>query len=346
MKAKIAPLKAAREKLSILNQLKLPHITEYIECKNEDQVAESIAAMHVRGAPAIGIAAAYGFYLGIWQLVEQNKTITTAALTRIKKKLDKARPTAVNLAWATEKMQRATQLWLDNHDKKADKIELLLYLFNVAHEIQNDDADRCERMSTAAADFIEKKFQGRKIRILTHCNTGALATGGIGTALGVIRVLHSRKQVELVYVDETRPYLQGSRLTAYELQKERINQRLIVDSMAAYLMQQGEVDLVVTGADRITSRGDVANKIGTYSLSVAAKAHNIPFFVIAPESSFDLSLKHGSEIEIEERPAQEVTHVQDTAIAAGVKVLNYSFDITPVENITAIFHENGRFKPS
>lgn len=336
----LTPLKPGRESLKILNQLKLPHEIEWVECHDDKMVSASIKEMHVRGAPAIGIAAAYGFYLGVLRRIESNKKITPSLLLSLKKSLDASRPTAVNLMWATDKMVKIAEEFILEHP--GDAMGLLLHLYNAAREIHEDDANRCLMMSENAADSIIAQLGKRKFRILTHCNTGALATGGIGTALGVIRVLAARDLVEVVYADETRPYLQGARLTAFELQKEKIPNRLIADSMAGYLMQKGQVDFVIVGADRITRGGDVANKIGTYSLSVLAKYHKIPFYVIAPRSTFDAQLTDGSQIPIEERPAEEVTHVGGVAVAAKVKVLNYSFDVTPRSLISQIFFEDGK----
>ncbi|MDH5717993.1 MAG: S-methyl-5-thioribose-1-phosphate isomerase [Spirochaetia bacterium] len=341
----MVPLKIQKDKLYVLDQRILPHEIFWLECKNENETAAAIKDMYVRGAPAIGIAAAYGFYLGVYSLVQNGKKVTDASLNKIKNTLDKSRPTAVNLFWATEKMYSKAVNFLKyiskkNAEKEKDK-SLLNELYNEALSIHEDDAKRCYDMSVTGLDYIKNTIKKKKYRILTHCNAGSLATGGIGTALGVIRLLHNEGKVENVYCDETRPYLQGARLTAFEFQKEKIPATLITDSMAGFLMQKGLIDLIVTGADRITRRHDVANKIGTYSLSVLAKAHKIPFFVAAPLSTFDENLISGSEIPIEERSADEVRMCQGKLIAAKIPVLNYSFDVTPKENITAIFHEEG-----
>jgi len=334
---KIVPLKMKRDKLLVLNQIILPARTEWIECTDEIQTAHSIKIMHVRGAPAIGVAAAYGFYLGVRKLINNGKKPTMAALQKIKNILDASRPTAVNLFWATEKMiQRAAQMI----ESGIDASHFLLQMYNEAAEIHEDDAQRCMNMSVIGADYIEKLLKKKTYKILTHCNAGALATGGIGTALGLIRVLHDRGKVEMVYADETRPYLQGARLTAYELEREKIPATLIVDSMAAVMMQKKMIDFIIVGSDRISNNGDVANKIGTYGLSVLAKAHKIPFFVIAPRSTFDKNIKSGDSIPIEERSESEVLECQGHRHAAKVKALNYSFDVTPAENVTAIFFED------
>jgi len=346
---KIIPLKGRRDRLLVLNQLDLPHETNWFEARNEVDVARSIKDMYVRGAPAIGIAAAFGFYLGVWSLVGEGKKITIPRLRKIKRILDKSRPTAINLFWATNEMlQYALELFqnLGLATSSTHVMDFLLRLYEKAVAIHEDDADRCYQMGLLTKAFIEKKVKKTKYNALTHCNTGALATGGIGTALGVIRLLGLAGKISTVYVDETRPYLQGSRLTAHELKKEKIPATLVVDSMAAYLMQKKLVDFIVVGADRIARNGDVANKIGTYSLAVAARAHNVPFIVVAPKSSFDLKLKSGKEIPVEERSQAEVSHVGNTAIAAQVPVLNYSFDLTPYEYITAIVSEEGVYRPT
>lgn len=342
MQSKVSPIKASRNSLQLLNQRLLPQKTEYVTCKNASQTAHSIKEMHVRGAPAIGITAAYGFYLNAWELSEKGKKITIESLRKTKQILDNSRPTAVNLMWATSEMLHVAEQFLQSDAGKAKdaNLTLLLKLYEKAREIHEDDADRCMKMSQNAVNYILRKYPREKYNILTHCNTGALATGGIGTALGAIRVLFEKNKVEMVYADETRPYLQGSRLTAWELLKEKIPVTLSVDSQAAVLMAQKKVDFVIVGADRITANGDVANKIGTYGLSVLAKAHKIPFFVVAPKSTFDANMPNGSHILIEQRPPAEVLEVQGITVAPKVPVLNYSFDVTPSPNITAIFFED------
>lgn len=344
VKSKITPLKIKRDRLLVLDQLLLPHTSAWIECFDEKDTATVIRNMNVRGAPAIGIAAAYGFYLGVWKLAQQNKKINEATLLKIQNTLNSSRPTAVNLFWATQVMLHSAQTWLQEHAQKAKKKDytlLLLRLYDKAIHIHEDDRQRCLEMSRNGAEYILQNFPKPAYRVLTHCNTGSLATGGIGTALGVIRFLHELRKIETVYADETRPYLQGARLTAYELWKEKIPLRLSVDSQAAFLMQKGLVDFVIVGADRIAENRDTANKIGTYSLAVLAAAHNIPFFVAAPLSTFDKSLSNGEQIPIEERKASEVLTLAGVTFAPRVEVLNYSFDVTPSSYINAIFHEQG-----
>ncbi len=356
---KTNPIKAKRDVLLLLNQIELPEKTEWVECRTAKDVFTSIRVMHVRGAPAIGVSAAYGYYLGVKEIIDQGKKPTPKQLDRIKSMLDDSRPTAVNLMWATERMRRTALDFLEKAENRAPggatsktgkaakvkkqpfpSLEMLLHLYNTAVQIHEDDANRCLKMSERGADYIRKTIKKKKYRIMTHCNAGSLATGGIGTAVGLIRTLHHRGAVEMVHANETRPYLQGARLTAYELQQEKIPASLSVDSMAGVLMQKGKVDFIIVGADRIAKNGDVANKIGTYMLSVLAKEHKIPFFVIAPRSTYDPQTPNGSGIPIEERDPIEVTHFHGQRFAAKVDVINNSFDVTPRKNITAIFFED------
>ncbi|MES0490541.1 MAG: S-methyl-5-thioribose-1-phosphate isomerase [Leptospirales bacterium] len=343
---KTVPLKMKRDHLQVLNQILLPTATEWVRCENEKDTAESIQKMHVRGAPAIGVAAAYGFYLGVHAQIKAGKKITEKSLQKIKNTLDKSRPTAINLMWASQLMyEKAIELLSDSKiGSNKNYLPFLLAMYNAATEVHEDDAQRCWKMSVIGADYIEKKIKKDKYRIMTHCNAGALATGGIGTAVGLIRVLHSRNKVEMVYSNETRPYLQGARLTSYELEKERIPATLVVDSMAAVLMRDKQIDFVIVGSDRIAANGDAANKIGTFGLSILAKEFKVPFFVIAPRSTVDENVKTGKQIPIEIRDPNEVFECQGVRHAAKVKALNYSFDVTPKENISAIFLEDKVWK--
>jgi len=345
LNSKTIPLKIQTGKLLVLDQTKLPLETVWVTCDDAKSVANSIKVMHVRGAPAIGVAAAYGFYLEINKQVSMGKKLTHKKLESIKAILDKSRPTAVNLFWATEKMLQYCSSHL--HLASENPQQLVKLTFNQAKEIHLDDAQRCLNIGLNGLEYFNKNFKNKKkLRILTHCNAGSLATGGIGTAIGIIRVLHQHNKIEHVYADETRPYLQGSRLTAYELHKEKIPFSMQVDSMAAVLMQRKLIDAVIVGSDRISKNHDVANKIGTYALSVLAKAHNIPLIVAAPESTFDLTLKSGSMIPIEQRSSTEVTQVQGTNITTkNFPVLNESFDVTPAKNVSAIITENEIIKP-
>lgn len=342
MKTNLSFIKTARDKIQLLNQKLLPHKLDYVTCNNGTDVAKAIKDMVVRGAPAIGISAAYGMYLTAWEASKKNKKLTIDLFKKQKQQLDAARPTAVNLMWATQEMLAVANSFFASEASKAKdaNLKLLLKLYEKALEIHNDDAERCLAMSNNAVKYLVTKYPKEKYNILTHCNTGSLATGGIGTALGAIRLLHEKGKINMVYADETRPYLQGARLTAFELQKEKIPVTLTVNSQAAYLMQKKLVDAVFVGADRVAANGDVANKIGTYGLSVLAKAHRIPFFVVAPKSTFDNSIENGEKIVVEERSAQEVLEIAGRVIAPKVPVVNYSFDVTPQANITAIFSED------
>jgi methylthioribose-1-phosphate isomerase len=300
----VEPIRWKGDRLELLDQRALPEQTAYMTCRSAEEVAQAIRDMVVRGAPAIGCAAAFGIVL----------SKGTAEAFEI---LAKSRPTAVNLFWALERMKKASDL-------EAEAIAI--YEENLA-------ANRT--LGRLGAALIPERA-----RIMTHCNTGALATAGYGTALGVIRA--SKDKSISVIANETRPYLQGARLTAWELVQEGIPCTLITDSMAGHLMSRGEVDVVVVGADRIAANGDVANKIGTYALAVLAKRHGIPFYVAAPVSTFDRSIPDGSHIPIEERPAAEVTGYRDTRWAPeGVSVRNPAFDVTPAELLTGIICEKG-----
>ena len=301
--------------LKVLNQLKLPLKEEWISLKSYRDVAKAIRDMVVRGAPAIGCVAAYGFVLGVKYEGEDPQ--------RVYETLKNTRPTAVNLFWALDRMSKALREGKDIEEE--------------AKTIEREDYETNRRIGEYGAKLIP---EGAKV--LTHCNTGALATAGWGTALGVIRSAHYAGKKIFVWVDETRPYLQGSRLTAWELLKEGIPHRIITDNTAGFLMKRGEVDAIVVGADRITLRGDVANKIGTYSLAVLAKHHGIPFYVAAPLSTFDPNLFEGGEIPIEERSAEEVKNCFGCQIAPeGSDALHLGFDVTPAELVTAIITEKG-----
>jgi methylthioribose-1-phosphate isomerase len=292
----------------LLDQRLLPDKTAYVACRSAEDVAQAIREMVVRGAPAIGCAAAFGAVLG-------------KGSKRSYEILAKSRPTAVNLFWALERMKKAKDL-------EAEAIA-----------IYEEDLAANRAMGKLGAELISESA-----RVMTHCNTGALATAGYGTALGVIRAAKG-KNISVI-ANETRPYLQGARLTAWELVQEGIPCTLITDSMAGHLMSRGEVDVVIVGADRIAANGDVANKIGTYPLAVLAKRHGIPFYVAAPLSTFDPKIPDGSQIPIEERPASEVTGYRGTRWAPeGVSVRNPAFDVTPAELVTAIISEKGIASP-
>lgn len=312
--------------LILLDQTVLPTETTFLYCTDWRQVAEAIKMLRVRGAPAIGIAAAYGVVLAAMEAQTHEQFQAFCA------DLKETRPTAINLAWAVNRMLHIV-------DNSRDLQEQLDVLLTEAKAIHTEDISLNERMAQAGADIFEGK---NHLRILTHCNAGALATGGLGTALGVIRELHKRGQLEMVYADETRPLLQGARLTAYELAEDQIPVTLQTDNMAAYSMQHGLIDAVIVGADRITTEGDVANKIGTYGLAVLCNFHNIPFYVAAPYSTFDFTLQKGADIPIEMRNDKEVYHFHGVQTAPGtIQYLNPAFDVTPHELITGIITEEG-----
>ncbi|WNB77494.1 S-methyl-5-thioribose-1-phosphate isomerase [Methylomonas koyamae] len=311
--------------LKVLDQRALPQTIAYDEYRDAAGVAAAIASMRVRGAPAIGIAAAYGVVLSAKQHYPQ--TDWQAAVGRDIEQLAASRPTAVNLFWALDRMRGLLA------GNPADPVAALTEL---AQAIHADDLAANQAMGERGADLI-----GKAATVLTHCNAGALATGGYGTALGVIRSLHRRGQLLRVYADETRPWLQGARLTVWELAQDGIPATLIADSAAAWLMKSGKIDWIVVGADRIAANGDVANKIGTYSLAVLAKQHGVKVMVAAPSSTFDFSLENGAGIEIEQRDPREL--LADCYLHEGslVGAWNPVFDVTPAELIDAIVTERG-----
>lgn len=318
--------------LELIDQTKLPHNLEYIQCADHVAVANAIRTMQVRGAPAIGAAAAYGYALGARENIATDQKSLTVAMGKVYQELAGTRPTAVNLFWALGRMEARFR-----GVRNLSNEEIAAALLQEAHDILAEDLAMNKRMGQFGATLIP---QGA--RILTHCNAGALATAGYGTALGVIRAAQEAGREVSVYADETRPLLQGARLTTWELMQDNIPVTLVTDNMAGYLMRKGMVDLVIVGADRITANGDVANKIGTYGVAVLAKEHKIPFYVAAPSSTIDLTLPTGDAIIIEERHHEEVTHVGGMPTAPkGVKVFNPAFDITPNHLIDAIITDQG-----
>ncbi len=328
----IKPIEFKENKLFVINQLKLPHQVEWVKLETYQDVAKAIKDMLIRGAPLIGIVGAYGFAIGISQISEEKDLKSEAK--KIYSELKNTRPTAVNLFWALDRMMSKLNIFLEEGLNKKDIVK---NLFKEAQKIELEDYHTNKSIGGYGEVLISDNSN-----ILTHCNTGALATSGWGTALGVIRSAYENGKNITVYVDETRPYLQGSRLTAWELLEEGIPFYLITDSSAGFLMSKGMVDAVIVGADRITLNGDVANKIGTYSLSVLAKVHKVPFYVAAPSSTFDFETPSGKEIVIEERSPDEIKNCGGCKIAPKkAKAINYSFDITPAENITAIITEKG-----
>ena len=325
-------------RVCILDQSRLPKEVAYIECQDYQTVATAIKDLKIRGAPAIGIAAAMGLALGAKSIRASQRQDFLKQFLSMCEVMAATRPTAVNLFWAIERMKKVV-----HHHKGDDLRSIQDRLIQEAKEILQEDIVVNRAIGKFGADFIRSGNT-----ILTHCNAGALATGGHGTALGVIRTAYEQGKRINVLVDETRPVLQGARLTAWELVQEKIPATLITDNMAGSFMKKGMVDLCIVGADRIAANGDAANKIGTYSLAVLAKHHNIPFYVAAPTSSIDFDLPTGDKIPIEERNPEEVTHVlgQTQIAPEGIGVANPAFDVTPAEYITAIITEKGAFPPA
>jgi methylthioribose-1-phosphate isomerase len=318
----------------MIDQRKLPSSEVYVTCKTANEVAKAIKTMVIRGAPAIGVAAAMGIAVG---MTRSRATGTKQFTTEFQKTCDLmagTRPTAVNLFWAIERMKRAFAA-AAQEGQSVDEIKRRLA--NEARAIHDEDVQSCRTMGAHGAELVPDSA-----RILTHCNAGALATAGYGTALGVIRAAAEQGKKVAVLADETRPFLQGARLTAWELIKDGIDTTVITDNMAGAMMRLGQVDLIVVGADRIAANGDVANKIGTYSVAVLAKEHGIPFYVAAPLSTVDLNTPDGTRIPIEERNDREVTHVGPTRLTPdGAHIRNPAFDVTPAKFVTAIITERG-----
>jgi methylthioribose-1-phosphate isomerase len=316
-------------KLRILDQGKLPREQIFIDLDNYRDVVLAIKEMRVRGAPAIGVAAAYGIALGASGIKAANKEEFLAQLNQVMQAFAASRPTAVNLFQAINRMKKAA---------RGDGVtEIKNSLINEAKRIHQEEVTATKQLSQLGAELIKDGFT-----LLTHCNAGPLATAGYGTALGVIKAAKDQGKKVSVFVTETRPLLQGARLTTWELMQEGISVTLITDSMAGYFMHQKKIDCVIVGADRIAANGDVANKIGTYTLAVLAKESKIPFYVAAPISTIDLSLSSGDKIPIEERSPEEVTHIQGVPIAPeGIRAANPAFDVTPHGYITAIITEKG-----
>lgn len=331
----IRPIRFVAGQCQMLDQRLLPNQEVWNSYTTYQEVAEAIRTMVVRGAPAIGIAAAIGAWFGARDIETEASQEFFATFQEICKELAAARPTAVNLFWALKRMQNFAEANLDR-----SVMELKIGLEYEALAIAQEDEQINRKLGRLGAELIPDQA-----RILTHCNAGALATGGYGTALGVIRAAIATGKQVTVIADETRPFLQGSRLTAWELQRDGIPVTLICDNMAGYLMQQGQIDCVIVGADRIAANGDVANKIGTYTVAVLAHEHKIPFYVAAPVSTIDISLPDGSHIPIEERDSREVTHLGDVPLAPeGILVRNPAFDVTPSRLVTAIITERGVVK--
>ena len=326
------------DSIVMIDQRKLPSAEVYVTCKTATEMAKAIKTMVIRGAPAIGVAAAMGIALG---MRKSKASGTKQFVTEFQKTCDlmaATRPTAVNLFWAIDRMKRA---FADAAQAGDSVSEIKQRLEAEAHRIHDEDVASCRSMGAHGAALVPDSA-----RILTHCNAGALATAGYGTALGVIRAAVEQGKAVSVLADETRPFLQGARLTAWELVKDGIDTTVITDNMAGTMMRQGHVDLVVVGADRIAANGDVANKVGTYAVAVLAKVHQIPFYVAAPVSTVDLNTPDGDRIPIEERNEREVTHVGSARLTpGGARVRNPAFDVTPAEYVTAIVTERGIARP-
>lgn len=322
----------AEGKVRLIDQTRLPLEQQWVECATYEEVAEAIRGMKVRGAPAIGVTAAFGMALGAITYGGSDPEGFCRHMRQVADRLGKTRPTAVNLFWAIE---RTLAVAMGASERGVEATQKLL--LETAQQMAMEDVEANKRMGAFGAELLPDEGT-----VLTHCNAGALATVSYGTALGVIRAAVERGKKIRMFVDETRPFLQGSRLTAWELVAEGIPTTLITDNMAGHFMQRGKIDAVVVGADRIAANGDVANKIGTYSVAVLAKENNVPFYVAAPTSTVDLSIASGEQIVIEERNPREVLYVGNTRIAPeGVAVANPAFDVTPHRYVTAIITENG-----
>ena len=318
----------------MIDQRKLPAQEIYVRCKTANEVARAIKTMVIRGAPAIGVAAAMGIALGMRRSSSQGTKQFAVEFNKLCELMAGTRPTAVNLFWAIGQMKRA---FASGVQAGQSVDELKVGLDAAAQRIHDDDVASCRAMGACGAEVVPPNA-----RILTHCNAGALATAGYGTALGVIRAAAEQGKVQRVYADETRPFLQGARLTAWELVRDQIPTTVITESMAGPLMRDGEIDFIVVGADRIAANGDFANKIGTYTVAMMAHAHGVPFYVAAPLSTIDLSTASGSAIPIEQRNAREITHLGSIQLAPeGAAVWNPAFDVTPNELVAGFITERG-----
>ncbi len=334
----IYPVLWKTDRVVLIDQTKIPEAFGTVEVTSSDGMAVAIKTMIVRGAPAIGVAAAFGLCLGAKEIQSQDRAVFLSELEVIAEKLRQTRPTAVNLFWAIDRMMKTVSA------AQGDVAALHQVLLTTAQQISDDDVATCQAIGDHGVSALPKT--PHKIRLLTHCNAGALATAGYGTALGVVRSAWRDGRLERVYADETRPRLQGAKLTAWECVQEQIPVTVITDNMAAHCMKLGMIDAVVVGADRIAANGDAANKIGTYSLALVAKAHNVPFFVAAPLSTIDFSLADGNLIPIEERDPTEIYSVGNARLVVeGAEFYNPAFDVTPAPLIAGIITEFGVFSP-
>ncbi len=327
------------DKVLLIDQNRLPLEHTFVEISYSTDMERAIKTMIVRGAPAIGVAAAYGMYLGAREIDSNDREQFLKQLEEVAKRLRQTRPTAVNLFWAISRMLKTAYEAIGTIEQIRE------ILLTTAQAIQVEDLATCQAIGDRGLEAMPTT--PHQLCILTHCNTGALATAGYGTALGVVRSAWRDGRLARVFADETRPRLQGARLTAWECVQEGIPVTVITDSMAAHCMKQGLIDAVIVGADRIAANGDAANKIGTYSLAIVAKAHNIPFFVAAPLSTVDFDLKSGDLIPIEERHPSEIYQIGETVICPpGVEFFNPAFDVTPADLITGIITEKGVVAPA
>ncbi|MGH1396648.1 MAG: S-methyl-5-thioribose-1-phosphate isomerase [Trichormus sp.] len=334
----IYPVIWQNDSVLLIDQTRLPNEYAVVEIHRSEDMARAIKTMIVRGAPAIGVAAAYGMYLGAREIETSDRNEFLAQLEQVADLLGATRPTAVNLFWAITRMMKVA------YATAGTVAEIQAVLLQTAQAINLEDLQTCQAIGDHGLQVLPKTPE--KLTILTHCNTGALATAGYGTALGVVRSAWREGRLARLFADETRPRLQGAKLTAWEAVQDGIPVTVITDSMAAHCMQQNLIHAVIVGADRIAANGDTANKIGTYSLAIVAKAHNIPFFVAAPVSTIDFALSNGSQIPIEERHPEEIYQIGDTILTpSGAEFYNPAFDMTPADLITAIITENGAFPP-
>lgn len=334
----IYPVIWQENRVILIDQTRLPHEYSIVEISRCEDMAQAIKTMIVRGAPAIGVAAAYGMYLGAREITTSDRYLFFEELEQVAQMLKETRPTAVNLFWAISRMLRTA------YESLGTVEEIRATLLETAQTIQQEDLETCQAIGDRGLLVLPTTPQ--KVTVLTHCNAGSLATAGYGTALGVIRSAFRENRLLRVYADETRPRLQGAKLTAWECVQDNIPVTVITDSMAAHCMQQGKIDLVIVGADRIAANGDTANKIGTYSLAIIAQAHNIPFYVAAPFSTIDFELSSGEQIPIEERDIAEIYQIEKTDLhIKGADYYNPAFDVTPANLIAGIITEQGVIKP-
>jgi len=330
IKINYLPIEWLGDKVRILDQTRLPGEEVYLELDSYQDIASAVTELKIRGAPAIGVVGAYAIALGALEIKSSSKADFLEKLQQVSQTIAATRPTARNLFQAIERMQRVAEAGREVEQLKTTLVQ-------EAIRIHSEEAEATQKLSQLGAELIRDGFT-----ILTHCNTGPLATTGYGTALGVIIYAREQGKKIKIFADETRPLLQGARLTTWELKKVDIPFTLITDSMAGYFISRGEIDCIIVGADRIAANGDTANKIGTYTLAVLAKENNIPFYIAAPTTTIDPSLASGEEIPIEQRSQEEVTHIQGVNIAPeGIQAANPAFDVTPHRYITAIITERG-----